>query len=99
MPENFVQISFEVFRTFKRTSISFYEKEEEQFALFKKEYEEIYFNQELKGTSFPFELAKYISRHFFDPKIANPDQKERYLTRLNIMLQYDQYIRLLERYD
>jgi len=32
------------------------------------------------------ELASFISRHFYDPLIANPELKEQYLTRLNIML-------------
>ncbi len=42
------------------------------------------------------ELIKYISKHFYDPKIANPDMKEIYLTRLNILLQYNFYIKLFE---
>lgn len=32
------------------------------------------------------ELVQFISKHFIDPKIPNPDLKEIYLTRLNFLL-------------
>lgn len=98
LPEIFVQIPFEIFRTFKRAKISLYETPEEQKGMFRKEYEEIYFTEEIKNTSLSLELIKYISRHFYDSKIANPDMKEIYLTRLNVMLQYDSYIRMFEKH-
>jgi len=48
-------------------------------------------------NGFSNELANFISRHFFDPLIANPDLKETYLTRLNIMLQYSKYMQIFEK--
>lgn len=59
------------------------------------EYEDIYKYD--KSTSFSFELVKFISRHFFDPKIPNPGLKEIYLTRLNIMMQQQVYVRYFEQ--
>lgn len=59
----------------------------------------MYNTQELVKTSYALELIKYISKHFFDAKIANPEVKEAYLTRLNMMLQYDEYIKMLENYS
>lgn len=47
-------------------------------------------------NGFAAELACFISKHFYDPKIANPDLKEQYLTRLNILLQYNKYIAIFE---
>lgn len=41
-----------------------------------KELEETFFN----------ELVTFISRHFIDDRIANPDLKEIYLVRLNVLL-------------
>ena len=41
-----------------------------------KELEESFFN----------ELVTFISRHFIDDRIANPDLKEIYLVRLNVLL-------------
>ena len=41
---------------------------------------------DLIGTTLPNELIKFISRHFLDAKIPNPDLKEIYLTRLNFLL-------------
>ena len=32
------------------------------------------------------ELVCFISRHFLDDRIANPDLKETYLVRINILL-------------
>jgi hypothetical protein len=42
------------------------------------------------------ELVTIISRHFIDDRIANPDLKEIYLVRLNILLQHNQFIKLFE---
>jgi hypothetical protein len=39
-------------------------------------------------TSLTIELVKFISRHFIDSKIPNPDLKDVYLTRLNFMMQF-----------
>jgi|APCry1669189883_1035261.scaffolds.fasta_scaffold290595_1 hypothetical protein len=44
-----------------------------------KELEETFFN----------ELVTFISRHFIDDRIANPDLKEIYLVRLNVLLQHN----------
>lgn len=38
----------------------------------------------------------FISKHFIDDRIANPDLKEIYLVRLNILLQHNQFIKLFE---
>ena len=32
------------------------------------------------------ELVTFISRHFIDDRIANPDLKEIYLVRMNVLL-------------
>ena len=42
----------------------------------------------LAQTSFQASLATFISRHFFDDKIANPDLKEMMIIRLNMFLQF-----------
>jgi len=36
--------------------------------------------------NFCSELVTFISRHFSDDRIANPDLKETYLVRLNVLL-------------
>jgi hypothetical protein len=51
----------------------------------------------LKNTTYKQELCKFISRHFFDPKIANPDLKELMIIRLNMMLQHQDCIVALEQ--
>jgi hypothetical protein len=43
------------------------------------------------------ELVTFISRHFLDDRIANPDLKEMYLVRMNILLQHNCFIRLFEQ--
>jgi len=83
LPENFVEIPFELFRAAKRGNIPLYDSEEERLT-YKEEYLE---TSRLDPTSsLTYELVKFISRHFFDAKIANPDLKEVYLTRLNILM-------------
>ena len=39
--------------------------------------------------TFYHEIVKFISRHFMDDRIANPDLKEHYLVRLNTLLQHN----------
>ena len=63
MPESFVMIPFEIFKAFKRASITLYETQEEKNE-YRDEYEEIYFNEEMRKTGFAKELMKYIVRHF-----------------------------------
>jgi hypothetical protein len=46
--------------------------------------------------SFNRELVTFVSRHFVDDRIANPDLKEMYLVRMNILLQHHCYLRLFE---
>jgi hypothetical protein len=48
MPENFVEIPFEVFRAFKRGGNILYENEIERNITFKDEYELVYNTEELK---------------------------------------------------
>lgn len=48
--------------------------------------EELFFN----------ELVTFISRHFIDDRIANPDLKELYLVRLNVLLQHNAFIKIFE---
>ena len=86
MPELFIEIPFDVFRAFKRGGTVLYETEEEKTYKYKEEFEAVYNTPFLLQTSFAKELIRYISKHFYDPKIANPDMKEIYLTRLNILL-------------
>jgi hypothetical protein len=85
LPESFVEIPFEIFRAFKRGNVPLYETEIEQTETYPEEYNTVY-QGDLKSTSFSFELVRFISKHFYDTKIANPDLKEIYLTRLNILL-------------
>lgn len=42
------------------------------------------------------ELVTFICRHFLDERIANPDLKETYLVRMNILLQHNCFIKLFE---
>lgn len=49
-----------------------------------------------KDQIFYNELVAVISRHFIDDRIANPDLKEIYLVRLNILLQHNTFIKLFE---
>ena len=48
MPENFIEIPFEVFRGFKRGGNPLYETDKEKNETFKEEYEAVYSNHELK---------------------------------------------------
>lgn len=95
MPETFVNIPYELFRVVKRSDIDLLEEEGKN----NKESELFVYGTEGKSNlfnGFSNELATFISRHFYDPLIANPDLKEQYLTRLNIMLQYSKYFVLFE---
>ena len=47
--------------------------------------------------NFYSELVTFISRHFLDDRIANPDLKETYLVRMNILLQHNSFIKLFEQ--
>jgi len=49
-----------------------------------------------QDKQFYSELVMFISKHFIDDRIANPDLKEIYLVRLNILLQHNQFIKLFE---
>lgn len=40
------------------------------------------------------ELVTFISKHHIDDRIANPDLKEMYLVRLNVLLQHNHFIQL-----
>jgi len=93
LPESFLEIPFEFFRAAFRGGIPLYDSAEEQLRL-KDEYDEVYQNT---SSSFSKELIKFISKHFFDPKIANPDLKDIYLTRLNIIMQKQIYVDLIEQ--
>lgn len=46
--------------------------------------------------SFYKELVGFVSRHFDDPRIANPDLKEHYMVRLNSLLQHNHFIKMFE---
>lgn len=83
LPEDFMSIPFDIFRASKRGCIPLYEQESESLKL--KEEKE----RALGGfySTLSEELVSLISRHFYDEKIVNPDLKETYLTRLNILLQ------------
>lgn len=93
LPESFVEIPFEIFRAFKRGNIPLYETEQDKVQ-YKEEMIQVYKNQR---TTFSEELVRFIAKHFFDEKIANPDFKEIYLTRLNIMMQSQIYISMFEK--
>jgi len=81
VPVLFVDIPFELFRAFKR-AISSNESFE---ALFNPPETKIGI---LANTSFQQSLGTFVSRHFFDEKIANPDLKEMMIIRLNMFLQF-----------
>ena len=100
LPEKFVRMPFETVRAMKRARVTLYEndlKDGQEFEKYKEEYEQISRYQNHQETSLPNEIVKYVSRHFSDPKIANPDFKETYLTRLNFLLQFQRYVDLFER--
>lgn len=40
---------------------------------------------------------QFIAKHFYDEKIVNPDLKETYLTRLNILMQSQQIMEVFEK--
>ena len=42
------------------------------------------------------ELVTFISKHHIDDRIANPDLKEMYLVRLNVLLQHNHFIQLFQ---
>lgn len=50
----------------------------------------------MQDSTLAQEVVKFISRHFSDSRIANPDYKETYLTRLNYVMQFQHYIDLLQ---
>ena len=81
LPELFVEIPFEIFRVLKRSHMNMYESEE-GFKQFPQEAQKVL----VEGSSLTYELVKFITRHFMDAKIPNPDLKETYLTRLNFLL-------------
>ncbi len=47
-------------------------------------------------NQFYVEMVTFISKHFIDDRIANPDLKEHYLVRLNTLLQHNQFIKYFE---
>jgi hypothetical protein len=53
-------------------------------------------NSDKEDPIFYQELVKFISRHFIDDRIANPDLKEIYLVRMNILLQHNHFMRIFE---
>ena len=93
LPEAFLEIPFEFYRAAFRGGFPLFDAEEER-SRFKEEYEAVRTGTE---SGFSKELIKFTTRHFFDPKIANPDLKDVYLTRLNIIMQKQVYIDLLEQ--
>lgn len=84
LPEICAQIPFEIFRAYKRGNVPLHETEND-ITFDQQEYNEVY-KGIFKNTTLARELVKFISRHFYDAKIANPDSKEIYLTRLNMLL-------------
>lgn len=41
-------------------------------------------------------MVTFISKHHIDDRIANPDLKEMYLVRLNVLLQHNHFIKLFQ---
>jgi len=83
LPEAIVEIPFEIFRGYRRSQTPMYESEEGRKLYGVEECSKILGQDQ---TSLTFELVKFITRHFIDPRIPNPDLKEVYLTRLNFLL-------------
>ena len=83
LPESIVEIPFEIFRGYKRSNTPTYESEEGRKAYGTQECSRVLAQDK---TSLTYELVKFVSRHFIDSKIPNPDLKEVYLTRLNFLL-------------
>jgi hypothetical protein len=86
LPDHIIQIPFEVLRMIKResqlivpTGMPVCKKDGEIKVTEPKSMTDL---QEMFYT----ELVTIISRHFIDDRIANPDLKEIYLVRLNILL-------------
>ena len=78
LPELLVRIPFEIFRIFLRARADLHENQ-------KVKLNELYSGC-LKSTTYKQELCKFIGKHFFNPRIANPDIKELMIIRLNMML-------------
>ena len=100
LPDYLIQIPFEVLRTMKRDSQLITHTGMPVCENFSKLQGLMHMlpqgaNKELENN-FYVELVQFISRHFIDDRIANPDLKEIYLVRLNILLQHNQFIKLFE---
>lgn len=78
LPNIVVDIPFEVFRVLKRANQDLYDTKSDQQA-------QVY-NGCLSWTTFQAQVVRFTARHFFDPKIANPDLKETMIIRLNMVL-------------
>jgi hypothetical protein len=96
LPEAIMEIPFEVFRGYRRSQTPLYESEEGKKLYGAETCAHILGHQ--TETSLTFELVKFISKHFIDPKIPNPDLKEVYLTRLNFLLQFQTIVEMFEKY-
>lgn len=91
VPVLFIDIPFELFRAFMRALTGKQSFETEIDCAETKV-------GSLAQTSFQSSLGKFVARHFFDDKIANPDLKEMMIIRLNMFLQFQDCIKTLE-YD
>ena len=78
LPELLVRIPFDIFRIYLRAKVDLFENSKEKLA-------KLYWGC-LKQTTFKQELSKFISKNFYNPRIANPDLKELMIIRLNMML-------------
>jgi len=110
LPDHVIQIPFEVLRMIKRESqiiigsgmpicLPNYGQgiSAEQEKLFQGYILED--QQSPLQQTFYQEIVTFLSRHFIDDRIANPDLKEIYLVRLNILFQYNQFIKTFEGQD
>ena len=89
VPVLFIDIPFELFRAFVRSLTGNGSLETEINSAETKV-------GILANTSFQQSLGTFVSRHFFDEKIANPDLKEMMIIRLNMFLQFQDCIKTLE---
>lgn len=96
LPESIVEMPFEVHRLFRRGNFSLYETQSDRDK-YPDDCKLIFGESGEVHSTLTSELIAFISRHFIDAKIPNPDLKEMYLTRLNFLMQFQQFIEIFER--
>jgi hypothetical protein len=97
LPDIFVEVPMEIFRAFKLGGCPLFDaKGSDPAALLAPHFPHA---DEKNPSTLAKELVKLVARHFTDPRIPNPDLKDLYLRRLNYLMQFQEYLNLLEECD